>query len=76
MENIINVDMPCFWINKENPRLIKYTSDDTSNWRFIHSSYYGHGQLVTPNKNEFGYKLNGNDYRGFLLIKVNKNQDL
>ena len=30
MENIINIEISCFWINKENPRSVSYNPENTS----------------------------------------------
>jgi hypothetical protein len=67
MKNIINVELPVFWINKENPRLVSYNPEHTEDWRPLQSEFYGHSELVKPKDNEIAYKYKGDDYRGFLL---------
>jgi hypothetical protein len=67
MENIINVDMTCFWINKGNTKLISYNPENTENWTPIQSSRYFNCELINPKEDEISYKYKGDDYFGFLF---------
>lgn len=67
MENIINVEMSCFWINKENPWSVSYNPENTSDWIPIQSSRYFNCELVNPKPGEIAYRYKNNDYFGYLL---------
>ena len=65
-KNTIIVEMPCFWINKNNPRAISFDPDNTEKWRPIHSEFYLTG-IPIPKENEIAYSYKGSEYTGFLL---------
>jgi hypothetical protein len=67
MENVINVEMSCFWINKENPSLVSYSPEDTFGWTPIQSSRYWNCELIKPKQDEIAYRYKNNDYFGYLL---------
>ncbi len=77
MNNIINVEMPTFWISKENPRLVSYKEENADDWIFIQCEYYGRFELNTPKTDEIAYKYFGDQFKGYLLkpkkdvVKIN-----
>lgn len=66
MKNIINVEMSCFWINKENPTVVSYNPENTSEYIPIQSSHYLMYELVKPKQDEIAYKYKNNDCFGYL----------
>jgi hypothetical protein len=71
MENVINVKMSCFWINKENPSLISYNPENTSEWIPIQSECYHYG-IDKPKQDEISYMHKGNKYYGYLLKLIDE----
>ena len=71
-EEIIEVDMCCFWINLDNPKEVSYKlfrPKENGNWKSI--LVEGYKGPLAPANNEIVYRLKNDSTRGYIL-KPNK----
>ena len=63
-EEIIEVDMSCFWINLDNPKEVSYQPKENGNWKAIIAESYP-GPLA-PTNNEIVYRLKNYSTQGYI----------
>ena len=66
-EEIIEVDMSCFWINLDNPKEVSYNlfrPKENGNWKSI--LVEGYKGPLTPVNNEIVYRLKNDSTRGYI----------
>jgi len=66
-EEIIEVDMNCFWINLDNPEEVSYNffkPKENGNWKTI--IVEGYEAPLTPVNNEIVYRLKNDSTRGYI----------
>ena len=63
-EEIIEVDMSCFWINLDNPKEVSYQPKENGNWKAI--ILEGYANSLIPTNNEIVYRLKKYSTQGYI----------
>ncbi len=63
-EEIIEVDMSCFWINLDNLKEVSYQPKESGNWKAIISESWP--SPLTSTDGEIVYRLKKNPNRGYI----------
>ena len=64
-EEIIEVDMSCFWINLDNPKEVSYQPKENGNWKAI--ILEGYANSLTPgNNDDIVYRLKKYSTQGYI----------